>query len=183
VVLPSHHDGRWRSEPTGVGFFAALGARAYPAVSQRIDGSTPGVSLDDKFGMSFEKSRIWAGSAIDTREDVPGERFQVLALGFDRTVIQAGKWSVWLGAGYDAVLDFHDTGAKPLPLRHVLHGPHLTPALTYALARGDLPFGAYPRPLILRLALEAPQAIWFGSGDAPKATVVSGLALMLTLDM
>jgi hypothetical protein len=184
VMLPAHiHDAQWRSEPTGVGFYTAVGVRTYPAVSQRIDWSAPGVSVDVRFGASFEKSRVSAGAAVDTREDVPGERFQVFDIGFERAVLQYARLSLWLGAGYDLVLDFRDTGAKPFPLRHVLHGPQITPGLACTLLQGDLPFGAYPRPLILRLSLDAPQMVWFGSGDVPKATVVSVFALALTLDM
>jgi hypothetical protein len=185
ALLPfGSNDAGWQSTPTGVGLFASLGARAYPAVSGRIDGARPGVSFEERIGAAFGDNRLFAGLAVDPGRQPPSERFLVLGAGLDRAVYKVSRWTFWLGAGYDVVLDYENTGAPgPLGVRHTLHGPRVTPGIGYTLVDTSLPLRLYPRPIFFRVGLDAPTALWFGTTGAPKATLVSAIALGLTIDL
>src|SRR5262249_35148035 len=115
-------------------------------------------------------AELWVGA------DSPG-RFGLAgfsAVG-DRVLWQRGAWGIRGGVAYDLVL-VAQIGSG---LQYVLHGPRLTPALTWA------PFStasSYPGfPLGQRnhfFELEVPVSGWFGAGTgAPRFVVVPGVGL------
>ncbi len=185
LPLPTSADeAHFRIEPTGAGFFFAAGARAYPALSTRIDARRPGVSIEERLGASFDEYRLWAGLAVDPRSETPSQSFLVLGAGLDRAVWQHARWTLWLGAGYDLVLDLHSSDTpRRVSVEHTLQGPRVTPGISYTLWRAVLPAYSYPRPVLVRLGLDAPTAVWFGSGGAPQATLVSAVALGAAVEL
>ncbi len=185
LPLPTKADeADYRIQPTGAGFFVAAGARAYPALSTRIDGKKPGISFEERIGANFGEYRLWTGLAADPGSTGPSESFLVLAAGLDRALWEHARWTLWFGAGYDLVLDLQSSGTpRRASLEHLLQGPRVTPGISYALWRALPPVYAYPRPIVLRIALDAPTAVWFGSGSAPQATVVSAVTLGVSIDL
>ena len=186
-LLSGPDDPRWKVTSTAVGASAGFGARAYPAVSHEIDGTKPGWSVEERIAISFGRNRLLADLAADTRDSrSSGLYFVVLGAEVDRALWERGRWAVWLGAGYDLALFYkrpETQTAGPLALYHALHGPRITPALSFALL--DAPYGlpVYGRHLAIRLEARAPTAMWLGTGDAPRTTFVMATGLALTLDM
>jgi len=63
--------------------------------------------------------------------------------------------------------------------RYLLHGPRLTPSLSFSLL-SSTPFhelSAGRRTVYLEL--EAPSSFWFGTGSAPDGTLAPGVGLSL----
>lgn len=177
-------ESQFRILPTGVGFFFDAGARAYPALWRQIDGKKPGISFEERFGASFDEYRLWTGLAADPGGTPPSQSFLVIAAGLDSALWEQARWTLWFGAGYDLVLDLHSSGTpRRASLEHTLQGPRLTPGISYALWRAFPPVYLYPHPIVLRVGLDAPTAVWFGSGSAPRATLVSAVALGVSLDL
>jgi len=103
-----------------------------------------------------------------------------LAAGADRVVWQEGPLAFLFGAGYDFVFTFYRApDAQKAESRYFLHGPRLTPSLSFTF----LPSTAIPslsagrRTFYLELA--TPISLWFGTKGAPSTTLVPGAGLDL----
>lgn len=129
------------------------------------------------FGMETEKHRVFLlqSSAYTSNPTSKASGHIALTAGAARKLLLAGPFAASLAAGYQADWYFARDGQSEHSTRHFLHGPMLTPVLSYSLASARrLPTA---RGGTLSLELGAPTLLWFGAPGANGVTVTGGLTV------
>jgi hypothetical protein len=161
------------------GFSISLGGRGFPVSTTSSWGVMPLFFIDERLGAAFGPHRIWfefAGGPGRTT----GYADIVLAAGADRALLEAGRLALMLGAGYEVVWNVYKApGEQRSSQRYVLHGPRLTPSLSFTFLENVPRIGLPAGRRTFYAELEMPTSVWFGTGDAPPTTFVPGLGLNL----
>jgi len=170
----------WKVRDDGSpGFSVSVGGRGFPASTTSSVGVQPLFFLNDRLGVAFGRNRIWGEFAGGPGRTM-GYADILVAAGADRVLFEAGRLALMLGAGYEAVWNVYKApGEQRSSQRYFLHGPRVTPSLSFNLLR-DVPRMGLPAGRRTFYAeLEMPTSVWFGTGDAPPMTFVPGLGLSL----
>jgi len=169
---------RYEMEETSAGLSASIGGRAiFPVNHQVLAGIETLGMIDTRLGAAFGRNRLWSEFAGGAGAE-KGYSDLILALGADRALWQSGPFSFMLGGAYEVVFDLYRAPGEKTSTRHyLLHGPRLTPSLSFSLLSG-IPFHGLPAGRrTVYVELEAPSSFWFGTGDAPEVTIAPGVGL------
>ncbi|HWZ89448.1 MAG TPA: hypothetical protein VNW92_11380 [Polyangiaceae bacterium] len=171
----------YQMDETSAGISLSLGGRGVFPVTNTARAGIENLGLvDTRLGAAFGSNRIWAEFAGGAGAS-KGYSDHILALGADRALWQSGPLAFMLGAGYEVVFDLYRApGATTSSRRYLLHGPRLTPSLSFSLLSSSAGFhGLSAGRRTVYLELEAPSSLWFGTGSAPDATLAPGVGLSL----
>jgi hypothetical protein len=127
------------------------------------------------FGVESDRNRLFLlqSSAYTANPTSKASGHIALTAGGARKLLVAAPFAASVSAGYQTDWYFARDGQSEHSTRHFLHGPVLTPSLSYSLASSRyLPTA---RGGTLSLELGAPTLLWFGAPGASGATVVGGL--------
>jgi len=169
---------RYQMDETSAGLSASIGGRAvFPVNNQSRAGIETLGLIDMRLGAAFGRNRIWSEFAGGAGAE-QGYSDLILAFGADRALWQSGRFSFMLGGGYEVLFDFYRApGEKTSSRRYLLHGPRLTPSLSFSLL-SSIPFHGLPTGRrTVYVELEAPSSFWFGTGNAPDVTIAPGVGL------
>jgi hypothetical protein len=177
VISTEAGSSQWMMDPTSAGILTEDGVRLFPFRVASTSSIAPAWTIFTRLGAAFGSSRLWAefsGGNDGSRQhgDV------ILSAGGDRVFLETGRWAVGVGGAYDLVwnLDIHPKSS----FRYFLHGPRLTPALSFLpfplrSSNTGLPFGR--RNAFIEL--ELPLSVWFGTGEAPGVVPSAGAGLSI----
>lgn len=171
---------RYHLVETSAGLAASLGGRGvFPVNHRSLAGIQTLGLIDMRLGAAFGQNRIWSEVAGGTGAE-KGYSDLILALGADRALWQSGPLAFMLGGSYEVVFDLYRAPGEKTSRRHyLLHGPRLTPSLSFSLL-SKIPFHGLPAARrTVYIELEAPSSFWFGTGDAPQVTIAPGVGLSL----
>lgn len=179
-------DPSWSLSPSSPGFLVGAGGRAFPVSTTSAVGFQPVWTAFFREGIAFGLHRAWI--EVSGGED-PTSRFGLVmvSLGGDRVLWRNAHWMFSLGAGYD--LGATAALVDNAPTRFVLHGPRVTPALSFAPLRLSPTLGFPDDHRTLYIELEIPVAGWFAirgdtsSPDAPGFTLVPAVGLNVNYAM
>jgi hypothetical protein len=169
----------WKMAEDSAGLLTMIGGRGFPFSTTHAVGIEPLWLMDVRVGAAFGRTRLW-GEFAGGQGRTTGYGDIVLSAGGDYAVWESGRFAFMLGAAYEVVFNLYKPPEEQRgSQRFTLHGPRLTPSLSYTLLenalRGHLPAGRRT----LYLELEVPTSAWFGIGDAPQLTLVPGLGLSI----
>jgi hypothetical protein len=168
----------WQLHPASAGVWLDVGMYTL-ATSGGLPGDDPRWLIFERIGAVFGEHRAWA--EIQGGTDHVGSRgLLVLGLGADRRLWGNGRLGFRIGAGYGLALTTR-LDEEPPVREHVLHGPRAQPSLTFALLSPTGQLGLPAGERTLHLHLDAPIAIWFGSGDAPPVVLAAGAAIGVSM--
>ena len=166
----------WKLDPWSAGLLFGGGARFFPASTTPTSGVTPlGVGVI-RIGAGAEGGRLWTETWLGS--DLPGDFFMLgFSAGGDRPLWSDGPWAVTGGLAYDLVFSYR-LNDRPAPLTYFLHGPRITPALTWAPFSDASSYPGFPLGRrTMYFELELPIAGWFGTRGAPDFTIVPGIGV------
>lgn len=169
----------WRPDPTSVGFTFGLGARAYPAAGAYSEAASPVAMAVERLGGASERGTLYVELAVGA--SAPGHfGISTFGVGGDRVLWTHGVWGFTGGVAYDVVL----SSRIGVGLQYVLHGPRLTPALTWSPLSSTTSAPGFPNGRRSHyFALEVPVSGWFGTGGAPAFVLSPGVGLTFYLTM
>jgi hypothetical protein len=170
----------WKLMESSAGFLFNVVGRAYPFSTTSSVGVQPVGSFGMRLGVGFGDYRVWS-ELLGAGTRTFGYADLVLAVGADRTVWEQGRLAFLFGAAYDFVFNLYRApGAERADSRYFLHGPRLTPSLSYTFLRtGTIPSLPVGRRT-LYAEIETPVSLWFGTNDAPRTVLVPGVGLSLS---
>lgn len=184
---------RWRG-PERLDFGTGLALGSVP-IAYRDEGALrPNFTVDVWSGLSKPTYRLGLairahlGAARETGGSDPSTTQRsgggLGALGAVR-LLGNDQVSLHLSAGYDLLFNDDTRGGKAVPgSRYMLHGMRLGPLLTWTLLDGQFGTNALPnREATLTLDFEVPTELWLGVGDAPDATLTTGVMVGTTLSL
>ena len=158
IALAGAPDRPWSLSPTSPGFLVGVGVRAFPVSTTSTVGLEPAWTAFFREGLSLGAYRAWIEASGG--ED-PTSRFglAMMSLGGDRVLWRNTRWLVSAGVAYDVAV----TGAlvEHAPTRYGLHGPRVTPAVSFAPLNLS-PVAGFPDDhRTLYIELEIPLSGWF----------------------
>jgi hypothetical protein len=178
---------RWRLSDSSAGAFVSIYGRAYPAGFGSKSDIEPSGGLGERGGAILGASRVWFDFGAAYTNQV-ASRHVVLSVGGDHAFWQ-GDWALRVGLGYDVALNIYRPDLEHQGhLRYVLHGPHASFGLSYALIRSLVLSNLSTHPAFpdqhrtLTLDLEVPVSLWFGTGAALMFQLASGAHRALCVD-
>jgi hypothetical protein len=129
------------------------------------------------FGVESERNRLFLlqSAAYTSNPTSKASGHIALTAGAARKLLVLGPFAASVGAGYQTDWYFARDGQSEHSTRHFLHGPVLSPSLSYSLASSR--HLATARGGTLSLELGAPTLLWFGAPGASGVTVVGGLTV------
>lgn len=172
--------GAFEPEATSTGYLVGVGGRAFPISTTNRTGVVPIGAALVRMGGVNEQGRlfgeVWGGGDAHQHSGYLG-----LGLAGDRPLWARGRWGLTYGLAYEAVLTYRLHDDQSSSLEYVLHGPRITPALSFAPLSPDSRYAGFPlgRRTAL-LELEVPVSGWFGTRGAPAFTLVVGMGLDFT---
>lgn len=129
------------------------------------------------FGVERDRSRLFLrqSAAYTSNPTSKASGHIAFAAGGAHKLVLADAFAASLSVGYETDLYFARDGQSEHSTRHFIHGPVLTPSLSYALTSSrHLPTASAGT---LALELAAPTRFWFHVPAASGATVVGGLTI------
>ena len=174
---------RWQLAGNSPGIFISVLGRAYPLGIASKSAVMPNGGLGERFGAAFGATRAWvevgaAFTASETSNQI------VLATGADEAFWHNDRWSLRAGLGYDVALNFYRPDPqRPGTLRYTFHGPRASLGASYSLIRNMLLSNFSTHPSLpaenrtLSLEFEVPVSVWFGTGAAPRTSLVPGVGM------
>jgi hypothetical protein len=181
VPMSSAEGPRWGMDSASPGFLFGLGSRIFPVKTTSATGFEPLWMAFVREGVTFGPYRAWVEVAAG--EDAGADFvIAIVSIGGDRVLWERGRWLVALGAGYDLGATAPTAGQDP-PSRYGLHGPHLTPSLSFAPLALEPLAGLPAGHRNGYIELEIPVFGWFGvrahdnSPSAPDFVVAPAVGL------
>jgi hypothetical protein len=168
-------ESRWKPNPTSPAFLFAIGARAFPFSGAVRAAAEPIAAAYERLGTTSEAGDLfvegWGGGSTNFG-------FLALGAGGNRVIWSEGPWSLTAGAAYEVVFSIHADPSSHA-LDYVLHGPRLTPALTWSPLATKMNYPGFPLGRRSHgFELELPVSGWFGTGvGAPTFVLAPGVGV------